>query len=84
MVITWGKPQSLNGYSNTPPPTIKTLSCTVQMLRLERKSKNTVDGNPLVKMSANYSVVGTLRTRTSPAATRSRTKCRSISTCYVR
>jgi hypothetical protein len=42
------------------------------MLRLERKSKNTLDGNPLVKMSANCSVVGTLRTRTSPAATRSR------------
>ena len=34
-------------------------------------------------MSANCSVVGTLRTRTSPAATRSRTKCRSISTCFV-
>jgi hypothetical protein len=31
------------------------------MLRLERKSKNTLDGNPLVKMSANCSVVGTRR-----------------------
>jgi hypothetical protein len=38
------------------------------MLRLDRKSKNTLDGNPLVKMSANCSVVGTLRTRTSLAA----------------
>jgi hypothetical protein len=28
------------------------------MLRLDRKSKNTLDGNPLVKMSANCSVVG--------------------------
>jgi hypothetical protein len=27
---------------------------------------------------------GTWRTRTSPIATRSRTKCKSISTCFVR
>jgi hypothetical protein len=82
MVITQGRPQTLNGYSNTPPSQSQVYP--VQMLRLDRKSKNTLDGNPLVKMSVNCSVVGTLRTRTSPAATRSRTKCRSISTCFVR
>jgi hypothetical protein len=81
MVITRGRPQTLNGYSNTPP---QSQLYPVQMLRLDRKSKNTLDGNPLVKMSANCSVVGTVRTRTSPAATRSWTKCRSISTCFVR
>jgi hypothetical protein len=52
-INTRGKPQTLNGYSNTLA--IATLSCTD--VRLERKSKNTLDGNPLVKMSANCSVV---------------------------
>jgi hypothetical protein len=41
-------------------------------------------GKTLVKMSANWEMVGTWRTRTSPIATRSRTKCKSISTCFVR
>jgi hypothetical protein len=41
-------------------------------------------GKTLVKMSANWEVVGTWRTRTSPIATRSRMKCKSISTCFVR
>jgi tyrosine-protein phosphatase YwqE len=51
----------------------------MQMLILDQKSVKTLDGSPLVKMSANCSVVVTLRTRTSPVATRSGTKCRSIS-----
>jgi len=42
------------------------------------------DGRPLVKMSANWKVVGTWRIRTLQMATRSQTKCRSISTCLVR
>jgi hypothetical protein len=39
------------------------------MLSLDRKSANTLDSSPLVKMSANCSVMGTLRTRTSPIGT---------------
>jgi hypothetical protein len=58
--MDWGRTeQALNGYSNTLP---QSQLYPVQMLRLDRKSKNTLDGNPLVKMSANCSVVGTLRT----------------------
>jgi hypothetical protein len=41
----------------------------VQMLILDRKSVITLDDNPLMKMSTNCSVVGMLRTRTSPAVT---------------
>jgi hypothetical protein len=44
------------------------------MLRLNRKSAKTLNDSPLVKMSANCSVVGTLRTRMPMAVTRSRTK----------
>jgi hypothetical protein len=39
------------------------------MLILDRKSVITLDDNPLMKMSTNCSVVGMLRTRTSPAVT---------------
>jgi hypothetical protein len=35
------------------------------MLRLDQKSRKRLDGRPLVKMSVNCSVVGTLRTQTS-------------------
>src|SRR6185312_7007424 len=58
---------------NSPPAT----------LRLDRNSEKVDEGRPLVKMSANWEVVGTWSTRTSPMATLSRTKCRSISTCFV-
>jgi hypothetical protein len=54
-----------------------------QTFRLDRNSRNTEDGRPLVKISAYSEVVGTWRTRTAPAATRSRTKWRSISMCLV-
>src|SRR6185312_5833245 len=53
-------------------------------LRLDRNSEKVEEGSPLVKMSANWEVVGTWSTQTSPIATLSRTKCRSISTCFVR
>jgi hypothetical protein len=53
------------------------------MLRLDRNSKNNEVGRPLVKMSVNWDVISTCRTRTSPMATRSRIKWRSISTCFV-
>jgi hypothetical protein len=46
----------------------------VYTLRLDRNSLNTLKGSPLVKMLANCDMVGTLRTRTSPATTRSRMK----------
>jgi hypothetical protein len=40
------------------PPSPQSQLYLVQMLRLDRKSRNTLDGSPLVKMSANCSVVG--------------------------
>jgi hypothetical protein len=38
------------------------------MLKLDQNSENTEVGRPFVKMSANWDVVGTCRTRTSPMA----------------
>ena len=55
-----------------------------QTFRLDLNSMKTDVGKPLVKMSAYWDEVGTCRTRTSPRATRSLTKCKSISTCLVR
>jgi hypothetical protein len=39
------------------------------MLRLDQNSENTDQGSPLVKMSANWEVIGTRWTRTSATAT---------------
>jgi hypothetical protein len=47
-------------YSNPLVVTTQPL----QMLRLDRNSLNTEEGRPFVKMSVNYDVVGTWRTRT--------------------
>jgi hypothetical protein len=49
-------------YNSLTPPTVTTQS--LQMLRLDRNSLNTVEGSPFVKMSANCDVIGTWRTRT--------------------
>ena len=38
-------------------------------MRLERNSEKVEEGSPLVKMSANWEVVGTWSTRTSPMVT---------------
>lgn len=42
--------------------------------RLSRKSLNKADGNPFVKMSANWRALGICRTRSSPSATFSQKK----------
>jgi hypothetical protein len=60
-----------NIHSTLTPPAVSTISCIDVEAGLKLREHY---GSPLVKMSANCEVVGTLRTRTSPTATRSRTK----------
>jgi hypothetical protein len=71
-------------YSNTSSPPPQSDHQALRTFRLVLNFVNNVEGNPLVKMSAYCDDVGTCSTWRSPMATRSRTKWRSISICFVR
>lgn len=54
------------------------------MLRLDLKSKNNWEGKPFIKIHTNIWVDRTCNTWILSMATRTLTKCKYISTCFVR
>ena len=80
-VQDWTRREYKESRNDKYPPQSQLATCCIEAGAKLREGR---EGSPLVKMSANWEVVGTLSTRTSPMATLSRTKCRLISTCFVR